>query len=395
MQKMLIKQPQLIEINGKIRFGADIHKHGKTKFLWYSVDRQFQQYIEPLRSDSFLMALFVEAMHQQLDIEIEGVVSEKLLYNLQHYFMKIVLQTFPDSKPINIIAKQVSSEQIIKKAMGGVKSGTATGFSGGVDSFSVVLDHYQNDAFPAYNLSYLVLNNVGSKMTPETFKRQRKVATELSIPLIRIDSNIDEHLSTNFTTEHQLRNISAVMVLQGLITKYYYASSISYSDSLILADEDGLTNSEPFNIHLLSTESLETTPSGSQYSRVEKTALIANNTIVQNYLDVCVNPQGDKNCSICAKCMRTQFTLELLGKLEAFDKVFYHAKYQKLLPYYLMQVLSEEGSLFQEILLLMKDKNYVVSFKTVLAAKVWGMLTSKIKHKIKLIAHKFSWKGYQ
>ena len=47
------------------------------------------------RYDGFLVALLPLAMQIGEDIEIEGSVSEQLLYNISNYFMKILTLAVP------------------------------------------------------------------------------------------------------------------------------------------------------------------------------------------------------------------------------------------------------------------------------------------------------------
>ena len=57
--------------------------------------------------------------------------------------------------------------------------------------------------------------------------------------------------------------------------------------------------------------------------------------------------------------MRTQLTLELLGKLDKYDQVFDHEVYRKHRPDYLAQLASFKSDDFlQELRQLAKEKGY-------------------------------------
>ena len=88
---------------------------------------------------------------------------------------------------------------------------------------------------------------------------------------------------------------------------------------------------ENYLFPMLSTESLEIIPDGAQYSRSEKTERIINYAPVREYLNVCVSGENDsyQNCSICHKCQRTLFALDVLGGLSEFRKVFDIQKWEK------------------------------------------------------------------
>ena len=78
-------------------------------------------------------------------------------------------------------------------------------------------------------------------------------------------------------------------------------------------------------------------------SRVDKTRYIADSKYVMKYLDVCWAAQSKnsdskstlwmgktkKNCGKCDKCLRTLFTLELLGKKEEYADIFDFNEYAK------------------------------------------------------------------
>ena len=63
---------------------------------------------------------------------------------------------------------------------------------------------------------------------------------------------------------------------------------------------------------------------GCEYTRGEKTALIADLPLVQEYLDVCCHPgEGADICSECSKCIHTLLTLEFLGKVDPFHETLH------------------------------------------------------------------------
>ena len=61
-------------------------------------------------------------------------------------------------------------------------------------------------------------------------------------------------------------------------------------------------------------------------TRIEKTRAIGDWDIAQDYLDVCFH---FNNCGTCAKCYRTLVTLDLLGKVDDFGRVFDIKKYYR------------------------------------------------------------------
>ena len=92
--------------------------------------------------------------------------------------------------------------------------------------------------------------------------------------------------------------------------------------------------SDPILMPLLSPVGMEILLDGAQHSRAEKTANIANLSLAQRHLNVCVNYDDSHveatNCSRCAKCMRTLMALESANALREFSGVFDMGVWKKL-----------------------------------------------------------------
>lgn len=139
-----------------------------------------------------------------------------------------------------------------------------------------------------------------------------------------------------------MSTLSCPLALQKLFGKYIYASSTPIQ-SFELSVQDQ-TFAEAAYVPLLSTESMEMVLADSATTRVEKTDFIRNNPLIPKHLDVCwaeqlassncrddrwLKGKTKKNCGWCDKCLRTLFTLELLGEdLSQYDSIFDLQKYQ-------------------------------------------------------------------
>ena len=161
-----------------------------------------------------------------------------------------------------------------------------------------------------------------------------------------------------FQKTHVFRNLSAILLLQGLFGKYFYASAYHHKDCHFRETYD-LAYTDPAAVHLLSTETLRSISTGCQYTRVEKTAKVTDWAVAQRYLNVCVNADArGRNCSRCEKCCRTLLTLELLGKLELLRGVFDIEKYRTVRAAFLSKCLgSQEEPYCKEIAGLWREKN--------------------------------------
>jgi hypothetical protein len=158
--------------------------------------------------------------------------------------------------------------------------------------------------------------------------------------VVKVDSNITNVLKMDFILTSTTRNISAVLQLQKLCRRVYFASGYRYQDCHSNAAETQ-AYSDPVAVHLLSTENLDCISAGCEYSRVEKTIKVADFDLARRYLNVCGSDNGEgTNCSRCFKCRRTLVTLDILGKLELFAGVFDLNHYRRHRSAYMMAQLT-------------------------------------------------------
>lgn len=85
------------------------------------------------------------------------------------------------------------------------------------------------------------------------------------------------------------------------------------------------------------------------------------------------------NCSRCWKCLRTELSLELMGKLDAFSEVFDLNTYQRFRWLHLCDVLGSQNPLLKEI----RNMMPIYGFQPPLSAKLVGLLVPNI------LIHKF------
>jgi len=334
------------------------YSQGKVR-LWYSVDQEYSEFLTTENADAFLLGLLILAMEHNENIYIDGMISERLFYHLTHYLMKILTLLIPSLHQIKIFPKELNSGKITQ-----VQNGVATGFSGGIDSFCTFIDHFIEKIPTSYKITHLVFNNVGShgaggqELFRKRYQRLLKFAQEYELPFIKIDSNLHQILKLNFQNTHTTRNVSAVLLFQKLVGKYFYASAHKYEDCIIKESPDGAVI-DPAAIHLLSTETTEFISTGCQYSRVEKTIKVSEFEPSYRYLDVCVHAVNRaENCSQCWKCARTLLTLEILGKHKLYTKVFDLEKFAKIRSSYIKSLKQNQNPLAQEVIALAVARNY-------------------------------------
>lgn len=356
---MRIGRPRITVEGGAARLAATVAVSGRSRELWYSVGDSFAHALSADRLDAFVVALLPQAMKLGEDLQCDGPLSERLFYNLSRHCVPLLKLAVPGLRPVRILPGGLTAG-----GAGGGR-GVATAFSGGVDSFCALADHFFGEVPAGHRVTHLIHNNVaasdaaGRELSGRRYARLTPFAEETGLPFLKIDSNLGEILEVSFSKTHTLRNISAALALQGLLGRFLYASGVAYADCFADAPPD-IAYVDPMLVPLLSTETLECIPAGSQHSRVEKTERISDLEPSRRYLQVCASPsQGAEfNCSVCWKCLRVQFTLELLGKLDLYERVFDLARYRARRTAYLGDVLASTNHFQREVVRLARERGF-------------------------------------
>ncbi len=296
---------------------------GVSRDIIVTVAKEYRRFLCFERSDAVLIGCFKYAMVHGHDIKCEVPVTEELLYSLRH----VLLPTFcrADKRNHSIKIDAPSAPALI------TGNGVGTGMSCGVDSFYSALSHIKTDC-PEHDITHLVLHNVGGigesyrnagrRYTSERLKeRAQNVAKEMGLPLIQLDSNFQDVLPQDHVKTHTFSSAFAVYSLQKLWKTYYYASGYPYS-KFNLSDNSSKDSaySDPLILRCLSTPGLQLWSEGAQGTRSDKIGFIAEQPIVQKHLHVCFF--SPDNCGVCEKCKRTLLSLDALGLLDKYDKVF-------------------------------------------------------------------------
>jgi hypothetical protein len=357
---MIIEHPviehkaQRVLLSSRIRCGDGDHN------LFYALPAQYSEWFVTDRCDGFIVGLLFQAMARNEAIRTEAPVSSRLYHSLQGFFIPMMAQAFPNLHEIRILPAGL----IDGPAPG---AGVATGFSGGIDSFAGVVQHWERETFSSHKVSHFLFHNVGSHSTGDhgvarrlfyqRYGELKAFAEEAGIPFIPVDSNVSEIFPVDFIRMHPALNVSIPLVLQNQFKRYYYASTYKYADCGVDRTDD-VARFDPLAFHLFSTEGLDCISTGGQMSRVEKTRMIADFEPSYRFLNVCVDPSYEgRNCSVCFKCCRTLMTLELLGVSERYRDVFDLDKFRRVRNRYLLKCLrAKSGSFEAEIATLFREK---------------------------------------
>lgn len=358
---MKIEKPVLKHKNGRIFHTAGVEFKREQQELWFSIDECHADLLTD-SCDAFLVSLLLPAMYEGEDIYVKGSVSEKLLYNLSGPLQAVLKVIMPSLSLIRIKADCVISHH------SNIAKGVITGFSGGIDSFSVLTNHYYQINANQPKLTHLLFNNVGShgkggeKLFFERYNQLLPTAQKIGLPLISVNSNLNQfyHHTLNFRQTHTIRNAAIPLLLQGGIGSFLYASAFHYSDLSIGVSND-MAYTDAITLPLLSTESISSFSVGSEYTRVEKTVQVAQISDSWGALDVCVssrNKEQYKNCGKCSKCLRTLSTFEIMGEAQRYDKVFDLTAYKKHRKVYFATLLSSSEPLNKEIIKFAKENDF-------------------------------------
>lgn len=395
---MKISNLRLVKENDTCKIIADIScTFSKEKQLWFSVKTENCDMLTTDVYDAFLVAALYPCMYYNEDLIIEGKASKKLYKNTP-YIQAIIKDFRPSLHKVNI---QVSECTYAQKSS---KLHVGTGFSGGVDSFATLMDRFINENDKEWKIDTLFFFNVGQNGNYNNPKTQERVINRynlskcypdaVGLPFIMMDTNLFAFYLPHWEFDAGVMcRATAILVFEKCLQRYYISSADSYGEMMDYGNAriTLAAFSDPYIFPLLSPDGLDIVLDGAQYIRSQKVQLIAEDKLVGQYLNVCVNSNDEhtsgKNCSICSKCMRTLFTLEILGKLNNFSSVFNLTLYkEKAFKFKCEQVLLfGKDTYATENIKLAKELHFPLPsyFTSILV-----IYPSKIKRKIIRVAKK-------
>lgn len=312
-------------IGEKSRLCADIRWSNRSRTLWFEVEREFENYLCYERADGFLIALLPFAMINNLDIEVEGNISERLLYQLKNILLPALSSNLPTFHFINIKAKANNEVLTSQNAVG-------TGLTCGIDSFYTILKHLDN-VYEGFKLTHITFFNImnsnlwkyyGEESSRDFYNSRieymMSAVKDLGLKFVAVDTNFDLfYHELDLLQTFSYRYFGVVLALQKLFKTYYWSSSHSASEFKF--SEFDISYLDMINIQCISNENTVFYSAGAEVTRLEKTKYISDFDITYKYLNVCW--LQIHNCtSSCDKCKRTMLSLYALGKLDHYNQVF-------------------------------------------------------------------------
>lgn len=328
--RMVSEAPDIRRVDGKTMWTSSV-RGSTVDSLWFAVPQAFQGMVSPL-ADAAVLGLLMPAMRQGSDLHIRGPVSADL-YATLNIVQEIIIRSYPVYSRVMVTCTEF--DHSVNRP-----DGVAMGFSAGIDSLAALHQHHLDPHPGSRRLTHLLFNNVGSHGSGQqgynVFRRRlthvQHASVATGLPLISLDSNLDEHFDlgphfpmTAFLQTAFMRNAAAAHVLAGGVGTWLYPASHTLTHMGLKAPSSAF-RAEPMVMSLLSSAKMRPQGVGHE-SRVEKTALVAAlPSDLMHMLDVCVHPGhgAPVNCSRCHKCMRTMLTLEVLGVLEDFVPTVFH-----------------------------------------------------------------------
>lgn len=359
---LIIGKPFVITDGTHSALKAQIIDAGETKDIEYRVDSRWGHALTPERSDAFVVALLYYAMVNERDIEWETPCNERLIYQLETYFIPVYAKEIPSMHPINL--KGPTTTELLP-----CEGGVATGISNGVDS-SYTIHKYLSPRYQTNKLTHLVFTDWyttdNSDENRALFVEQNlailpQAAKSLNLEFIFAEFHPDMQCSVGHIQDpvcgeiqdvglFTLKYCSIAMALQKLLSIYYFSSGFSVTEFTFQEPDTGYQ--DLFTLPLLTTQAQSFYSTGMEVNRIEKVREIADWDYAQKHLQVCLR-DNDVNCGACSKCIRTMSELYALGKLQLFNDRFPVGDYLKHLPQRFAMVLVEarRGHVFEEDIL--------------------------------------------
>lgn len=365
---IIINRPDIVENKDTVEYKVMVNYKKGEKTLWYRLAKEYA-YLLSDRADAAVIALLIPAMVKGEDIHVKGTISESLYWSITDRYQILLKAIIPTLNIINIYPTELRDE--VSNA-----TGVATGFSGGIDSFTVLADYYYRKTTQGFHITHLLFNNVGShgsgsdNLFYERYNKLKTITDKIGLPFIAVNSNLDAfYQGIGFQKTHTNRNVSVAHLLNGGIRRFLYASTFNYRNVFIGPTYD-MAYCDSIILPLLSTPTLDCISVGSEYNRVEKTLKVAKIKDSYDTLNVCVKSNQGKNCSVCWKCMRTLLTLEINGYIHLYKNVFDIQAYFNKRNIYIAKVIRSKDPLLVEI----KDHAKTIQFKFPLISYIYAYL---------------------
>ncbi|HVQ59162.1 MAG TPA: hypothetical protein VMS60_09695 [Solirubrobacterales bacterium] len=293
---------------GELSFEARVG--GTSRRIWFRTESE----VTP-NADAALAACLVPAMRSGGILRMQDPVSPRLLQSQPEYqaIQRAWSREWDFGEPV-LREVEVQAPLREPEPSPSGQGRVAAFFSGGVDSYSTVLENPEvTDLIFVRGLDLLPRIADHRALVDEVEQRLRGAAAELGLQLHVVETNIRE-LSDPIVS-WEAYNPSALAAVALFLAPLF-------ERVLIASDTDHATQVPLGSGHMIdqlwSTESLEIADDGGLLGREERMRQIVENPAVRGSLRVCwQNHDGAYNCGRCRKCVLTMIGLEAIGARES------------------------------------------------------------------------------
>jgi hypothetical protein len=322
---VLVKTVSCSVSSGISTFEAVAHRAAAPQREFRAIIR-FRKEIQPPETlgDPFLAAFLVPTMFLGEELAIQAPVSIRLLDSLAT--VQIILNHW---FPAILREVAVHAPHVLKAAGPEERRGTASFFSGGVDSWYSLLKH-SNEISALVTVKGFDIPFRDETVFNDLAAANQRIATAVGKEFIAVETNLRDcldptcaPLGRRFDGDfwgYQLHGAflaSVGLCLQRQFRRVIIPSSWPYH------------RLQPWGTHplldpLWSTGWTEFIHDGCERERLEKLRMVSRSPAALQHLRVCpVYTPGRYNCGACEKCLRTMLmlgTLGALGRASAFDR---------------------------------------------------------------------------
>lgn len=318
---------------------------GNIEIIKTEISEEFIQYAVTDRIDAFVIGLLMFAMKNGYDFTSDLPITDDLKYNLDYHLIPALCGPNPTFHRTHIKAPTISPIKRIAEVI-------ATGISCGIDSLYTIQQHSTTDLPDSRRINTLAFFNVGSSMkggdlhtslVEGRYQLAKRFAQEYNYAFLFVESNlhliINKYVPYSHIENHTYMALFCLNQILPCLKAYYYSSGYPYSKFSLYPNIQGVLACAHYDLLLMfcaSIGEMRFYSSGSDKSRLEKTRALLDYEPAQKYLNVCVNEA--KNDGLCFKCIRTLLTIDALGGLDKFSKVFDIDSYKHNCFFYLKRL---------------------------------------------------------
>jgi hypothetical protein len=313
-----IHPPEISKQDGNIRVSARVEPKSQSanypEFAWFEFPEKYESFLY-LGLEGFVVAMLPFAMMLNEDIIVQGALSSRLAYHLQHW------QTIKHFwHPKNMHPIQILADEYTEKFEAPRNRITGMMHSGGIDSlFTLSRNLPAQQPIPEYQIKLgIFLDNFDfftnqREATQSVYTHQKKLFNSFGMDLMLASHNIHK-----FNYGWFARNFPVVFSGLGhILSNGLRRLTISGSYSFFM---EGPVNSDMRTDQALGSDRLDVVYDAIVEERVEKIQAIMDWEPAQKYAYVCrTGWDGHRNCGRCLKCTRTMISLHMHDRLEQFE----------------------------------------------------------------------------